>query len=80
MIHDENFSDEETFAVQNASFDKESKKLVFERTRKSKSGKLRTTIDTQDMLPSKLSSIHRVTRDTLDVSITHMEEENDQLK
>jgi hypothetical protein len=34
MIHDETFSDEETFAVQNASFDKESKKLVFERTTK----------------------------------------------
>jgi hypothetical protein len=80
MIHDETFSDEETFVVQNASFDKESKKLVFERTTKSKSGKLRTTIDTQDMLPSKLSSIHRVTGDTLDVSITHMEEENTQLK
>jgi hypothetical protein len=40
MIHDENFSDEETFAVQNESFDKESKKIVFERTTKSKSGKL----------------------------------------
>jgi hypothetical protein len=32
------------------------------------------------MLPSKLSSIHRVTGDTLNVSIAHMEEENDQLK
>jgi hypothetical protein len=32
------------------------------------------------MLPSKLLSIHRVTRDALNVSITHMEEKNDQLK
>jgi hypothetical protein len=80
MIHDENFSDEETFVVQNSFFDKESKKLVFERTIKIKSGKLWTTIDTHDMLPSKLSSIHRVTGDTLDVSITHMEEDNNQLK
>jgi hypothetical protein len=80
MIQDETFSDEETFVVQNASFDKESKKLVFERTTKSKSGKLWSTIDTRDMLPSKLSSIHRVTGDALDVSIAHMEEENAQLK
>ena len=28
------------------------------------------------MLPSKLSSIHRITRDALDVSIVNMEEEN----
>jgi hypothetical protein len=74
------FSDEETFVVQNASFDKESKKLVFERTTKSKSGKLWSTIDTRDMFPSKLSSIHKVTGDALDVSIAHMEEENAQLK
>jgi hypothetical protein len=56
MIHDD-----ETFVVHNASFDKKSKKIVFERTTKSKSGKLQTTIDTRDILPSKLSSIHRVT-------------------
>jgi hypothetical protein len=61
MIQEETFFDEETFVVQNASFDKESKKLVFERTTKSKSGKIRSTIVTRDMLPSKLSSIHRVT-------------------
>jgi hypothetical protein len=80
IIQEETFSDEETFAVQNASFDKESKKLVFERNTKSKSKKLWFTIDTQDMLPSKLSSIHRVTMDALGVSIAHMEEENAQLK
>jgi hypothetical protein len=32
------------------------------------------------MLPSKLASIHKVTRDALDVSIAHTEEENSQLK
>jgi hypothetical protein len=32
MVQDEIFSDEETFVVQNASFDRDSKKLVFERT------------------------------------------------
>ena len=73
MVQDEIFSDEETFVVQNESFDKESRKLVFERTTKCKSGKLWSTIDTRDMLPSKLSSIHRVTWDALDVSIAHME-------
>jgi hypothetical protein len=61
MVQEETFSDEETFVVQNASFDKESKKLVFERTTKSKSGKLWSTIDTQNMFPSRLSSIHKVT-------------------
>ena len=66
--------------TKNSSFDKESKKLVFERTTKSKSGKLQTTINTRDMFPSKISSIHKVTGDALDVSIAHMEEENAQLK
>jgi hypothetical protein len=32
------------------------------------------------MLPSKLSSIHRVIGDALNISIAHMEEENAQLK
>jgi hypothetical protein len=80
MIHDETFFDEETFAVKNDSFDKQYMKLVFERTRKSKSGKLRSTIDSRDILPSKLSCIHKFTGDTLDVSIAHMEEENAQMK
>jgi hypothetical protein len=40
MVQDETFCDEETFVVQNAYFDKGSKKLDFERTGKSKSRKL----------------------------------------
>jgi hypothetical protein len=32
------------------------------------------------MLPSKLSYIHKVTGDALDISIAHMEEENAQFK
>jgi hypothetical protein len=80
MIQEETFSHEETFTVQNSSFDKEYMKLVFERTTKRKSGKLQPTIDTRDMLPSKLSSIHKVTGDALDISIVHMVEENAQLK
>jgi hypothetical protein len=66
--------------VQNVSFDKDSKKMVFEKTSKSKRGKSRSTIDTRNMLPSKLSSIHKVTGDTLDFSIANMEEENVRLK
>jgi len=80
MVPEETFSDEETFVVQNTSFDRESKKLVFERTTKSKSGKLWSTIDTRNMFPSILSSIHKVTEDALDVSIANMEEENTWLK
>jgi hypothetical protein len=36
MIHDETFSDEETFAIHSESFDKESKILVFEKTQKTR--------------------------------------------
>jgi hypothetical protein len=49
MIHDDTFSNEETFFVKNSSFDKESKNLFFERTIKSKSGKLWSTIYTRDL-------------------------------
>jgi hypothetical protein len=80
VVQDEVFSDEETFSIQNALFDKSSKKLVFERTSKNKKGKSRSTIDLKYMLPSKLSSIHKVIGDALDVSITDMEEENLRLK
>jgi hypothetical protein len=50
-------------------FDKSSKKLIFERD-----------IDLRDICPSKLSSIHKVTKDASDVSIIDMEEENFRLK
>jgi hypothetical protein len=79
-IQDEIFSNEETFSVQNALFDKSSKKLIFERNLKNKKGKYRSAIDLRDMRPSKLSSIHQVTGDALDVSIIDMEEENSRLK
>jgi hypothetical protein len=54
--------------------------LVFERTMKSKRGKLWSTIGTRNMFPSIFLSIHKVTWDALDVSIANMEEENAQLK
>jgi hypothetical protein len=60
-IQNEVFSDEETFSVHNALFDKSSKKLIFERNSKSKRGKYHSTIDLRDIRPSKLSSIHKVT-------------------
>jgi hypothetical protein len=54
--------------------------LTFERTLKNKKGNSWSTIDTKNMLPSKLSSIHKVTRDALDVSIINMEDENIRIK
>jgi hypothetical protein len=36
VVQDDIFSDEETFVVHNFSFDKYSKKMIFERTPKSK--------------------------------------------
>jgi len=74
------FSDEETFSMHNVLFDIYSKKLNFERTLKNKKGKSGSTIDTKNILLSKLCSIHKVTRDALDISIINMEEENIILK
>jgi hypothetical protein len=54
--------------------------MIFERTSKIKRGNFLSTIDTRNMLPSKLSSIHKVTWDALDFSIANMEEENDRRK
>jgi len=54
MVKEETFSDEENFVLQNSFFERESEKLVFERIVKSKSGKLRSTIDTQNMFPYRL--------------------------
>jgi hypothetical protein len=50
------------------------------KTSKNKKGKSISTIDLKDICPPKLSSIHKVTRDALDVSIIDMEEENFRLK
>jgi hypothetical protein len=80
VIQDEVFSDEETFSVHYALFDKSSKKIILERTSKDKKGKSRSTIDLRDILASKLSSIHRVTGDASDVSIIDMEAKNFMLK
>jgi hypothetical protein len=79
-IQDEVFFDEETFSVQNVLFDRSSKKLKFERTPNNNKGKSWSTIVTKNMFPSKLSPIHRVIGDALDVSIINMEEENIKLK
>jgi len=75
-VKDDIFSNEKNFVVQNASFDKDYKKMIFERTPKSKRGKTWSTIDTQNMLPSKLSSIHKVTGHALEFSIANTEEYN----
>jgi hypothetical protein len=80
VVWDEIFSYEENFVVQNSFFDIDSKKFVFERTMNSKSGKLWSTIDTQNMLASRFLSIHKVTGDALYFSIPNMEEENSWLK
>jgi hypothetical protein len=62
--------------VHNFLFDNTSKKSTFERISKNKKGKSQSIIDTKNMLPSKLSSIHRIIGDALDVSIVNTEEEN----
>jgi hypothetical protein len=80
-IQDEEFSEEESFSIHNALFDKDSRKLIFERTlSKNKKGKTCSTFNLNNMLPSGITKIHKVTGDALDVSIDDMEAENARLK
>jgi hypothetical protein len=80
MVQDEIFYYEDTFDVQNSSFEIYSNKLVFERTTKIKSGNLWSTIDTQNMFSSILSYIHEVRGDAMYFSIANMEGEYALLK
>jgi hypothetical protein len=63
VIGNETFSEEESFTFQSVVFDKESKKLIVERSdQKNKKGKARSEVDLKDMRPSQISKIHRETR------------------
>jgi hypothetical protein len=81
IVVNETFNEEESFAFQNAVFDKESKKLVIEKgDLKNKKGKSHSEVDLNDMWPSQIYKIHRETGDSLDDSIGGLEAENTKLK
>jgi len=80
-MQDEEFLEEESFSVHNSLVDKDSIKLIFERTlSKNKRGKTCSTFNLNNMLPYRITKNHNVTRDALDVSIDDMEPENVRLK
>jgi hypothetical protein len=81
VVGNETFSEEESFTFQSVVFDKESKKLIVERSdQKNKKGKSHSEVDLKDMRPSQISKIHRETGDALDDSIDGLEAENAKLK
>jgi hypothetical protein len=81
IIENETFSEEESFSFQSVVFDKESKKLIFEKgDMKIKKGKLHSEVDLKDMWPSQIFKIHRETRDVVDDFIGVIEAEKTKLK
>jgi len=77
------FSKEESFIVQNVLFDKSTKKLIFERLHsknKKIQGKSNSKLDLSGVSPSRISCIHKATREAIEVSIDDMENGNTNLK
>ena len=74
VVANDTFSEEESFTFQSVVFDKDSKKLLVERSdQKNKKRKSRSEVDLKDMRPSQISKIHKETRDALDDSIDGLE-------
>jgi hypothetical protein len=81
VVPNETFSEEESFTFQSVVFDKESKKLIVERSdQKNKNGKSRSKVNLKDMQPSQISKIHRATEDVFEYSIDGLEDGNAKLK
>jgi hypothetical protein len=81
IIENETFNEEESFVFQSVVFDRESKKLIIEKSDvKNKKGKYCSEVDLRAMHPSQISRIHRATGDALDDSIGGLEAENMKLK
>jgi hypothetical protein len=81
IIENETFNEEESFASQRGVFDKESKKLIIEKSdMKNKKGESRSEVDLKDMCSSQISRIHREIKDVLDDSIGGLEAENTKFK
>jgi hypothetical protein len=73
--------EEESFNIQNAQFDKNSIKLVFEGlNQRNKKGKSHFEYDLSKLSASQISKIHKVIDDALHVSIDDLEPQNSKLK
>jgi hypothetical protein len=73
------FYEEESLTLHNALFDKDSKKLIFERVNlkgKKVQGKTLSEFNLREVLPSRLTRIHKATGDSLEVLVDEMESEN----
>jgi hypothetical protein len=80
IVQENIFDEEESLTLHNASFDKELKKLVFQHVNSRGKRVKDSTMDLRGVPTSKLSKIHMVTGNSLDISIDDMEAENERLK
>jgi hypothetical protein len=81
IIENETFNEAKSFSFQSVVFDKESKKLIIEKSDiKNMKGKSRSEVDLKDTRPYQIFRIHRSTGDALDDSIGGLEAENMKLK
>jgi hypothetical protein len=81
IIENETFDEEESFVFQSVVFDRESKKVIIDKSDvNNKKGKSCSYFDLRDMRPSHISRIHRATDDSLHDSIGGLEEENTKLR
>ena len=81
-ISDTEFFDiDESFVIQSAIFDSQSKSMVIEkRDVTNRKGKSRTEINFREMRPSQISLFHQVTNNALRDSIGGIEAENARVK
>jgi hypothetical protein len=78
---EEYFSEDESFTIHNAIFDRNSRKLVFEGTsHKNNKGKLCSKYDLSKMPTYQIFKIHKVIGDALKISIDDLEANNAILK
>jgi len=69
--------------MHNSLFDKDSKKLVFEKTHsknKNFQGNWSSKLDLNEVPPSKIVQIHEVTSESIKMLVDEMENENANLK
>jgi hypothetical protein len=81
MVGTDIFDEDESFVFQSIVFETESKKLIIEkRDVKNKKRKHLSKLDLANMHASKISELHRATRDSLHDSVGVIEDENARLK
>ena len=74
------FSKDASFTVQNAIFDRSSKKLILEKTHSKNKRKFESEFDFKCVAPYRIARIHKATGDALEVLVDDMETKNMILK